>query len=328
MHRARLLEGAVHLLIIVVIALVIFAQSRIPLTFLAFPFLLLAVFRIGLLGASAGTLALAIVATVFTMAGTGPMAMVGDVSMAQRVHLLQIYLAVVAISVLPVAAVLEERRRLVEGLQVAKEAAESADRAKTDFLSAMSHEIRTPMTAVLGITDVLAKERLSERQGDLVRSIRISGQQLLAVINDILDFSRLAAGRIEIERIDFDLREQLEHVRSVMAVEAADRGLDLADPTGRGRSAGAQGRPDPHPTGALQPRQQRPQVHRARQCDRGVTGAPAGSDHAARAQCRPTPASASPRRSLPPSFARSPRPTPRPRAVMAAPASASPSASG
>ncbi|WP_027135638.1 hybrid sensor histidine kinase/response regulator [Geminicoccus roseus] len=111
--------------------------------------------------------------------------------------------------------------------RIAQGHAEAGERSKTQFLAAMSHEIRTPMTGVLGMADLLAAERLDPRQRRYVRAIQTSGQHLMSVINDILDFSRFGAGAITLEHIDFSLPEVLEQVRSIMAPQAADRGLRL-----------------------------------------------------------------------------------------------------
>ena len=115
-----------------------------------------------------------------------------------------------------------------EELEVAREKAETADRAKSMFLAAMSHEIRTPMTGVLGMADLLSEEPLNPKQLNYVNAIRTSGRHLLTVINDILDFSRSEAGGLTLEEIDFSVGEVLEEVQSIMSPQAVERGLTLA----------------------------------------------------------------------------------------------------
>ena len=134
-----------------------------------------------------------------------------------------------------------ERRviRRTEELAEARDAAERANKAKTDFLAAMSHEIRTPLTSVLGIADLLATEPLSDRQSRYVRSIRSSGQQLLSVVNDILDFSKLRTGRIDLERLPFLLDGLLEEVVSVMSPRAHESARVAPHRERRGRAEGA-----------------------------------------------------------------------------------------
>ena len=105
--------------------------------------------------------------------------------------------------------------------------AEAAARAKAEFMAVMSHEIRTPMTAVLGMADLLMNDDLSAKKREYVKGIQSSGRHLLALINDILDFSRAEAKKLDLETIDFDLREVLEQVRSLLTPQAAERGLEL-----------------------------------------------------------------------------------------------------
>ena len=118
-------------------------------------------------------------------------------------------------------------KRAERALLAAKEKAEEASRAKTEFLAAMSHEIRTPLTVVLGMADLLAAEGPGGEQRGRVEAIRTSGRHLLSVVNDILDFSRIEAGGLELERIDFALADVLDQVRSLTAPQAAERGLEL-----------------------------------------------------------------------------------------------------
>jgi PAS domain S-box-containing protein len=144
-------------------------------------------------------------------------------------------------------AVLADTRARLEQqnqeLLEARQAAEAATLAKSEFLAAMSHEIRTPMTSVLGMTDLLAAEPLTVAQRRYVETIRTSGRHLLGVINSILDFSRIEAGRLDLEHIDFTINEVLEQVHSLLAPQAAERGLLLGFQSGREVTLAVRGDP-------------------------------------------------------------------------------------
>ncbi|OUS09454.1 hypothetical protein A9Q89_13160 [Gammaproteobacteria bacterium 53_120_T64] len=109
----------------------------------------------------------------------------------------------------------------------AKNEAVEATRAKGDFLANMSHEIRTPMNGVLGMLNLLSSSELNSKQRHQVRLARSSGEALLTLINDILDFSKIEAGKLEMESIDFDLRQLLGELAESMALQAQAKGLEI-----------------------------------------------------------------------------------------------------
>ncbi len=125
-------------------------------------------------------------------------------------------------------------REHAESLATAMRAAQAADQAKSAFLATMSHEIRTPLNGILGTTALILDSRLTPDQRDMALMTRASAESLLALINDILDLSRIDAGRIDLERIAFDLQEVVDASIATLAARAQEKGLRLVVHLGTG----------------------------------------------------------------------------------------------
>ena len=124
---------------------------------------------------------------------------------------------------LDITETVASRKELIE----ARDIAQKATLAKSEFLSKMSHEIRTPLNAIIGLTDILLQESLAEEQEHYVQSVKYSADNLLGIINEVLDFSKIEAGKLTFEKIPFGLRRAFKGIRQTFEFRLNELGIDL-----------------------------------------------------------------------------------------------------
>jgi len=120
-----------------------------------------------------------------------------------------------------------ERLRIEESLRLAKESAEAANRAKSDFLANISHELRTPMNGILGMAALALDTDLSAEQREYLGMVKSSGESLLTLLNDILDLSKIESGKLELEVVDFSIEDCVEQAFQPVSPQAQKKGIDL-----------------------------------------------------------------------------------------------------
>jgi PAS domain S-box-containing protein len=121
-----------------------------------------------------------------------------------------------------------DRKNAEEAMRAAKEAAESANRTKSEFLANVSHELRTPLNGILGMLELVLSSELTQEHRELLNLARTSAENQLAVVNDVLDFAKIESRRFELHASVFDLREQMETSLGTLAVRAARKGLEFS----------------------------------------------------------------------------------------------------
>jgi signal transduction histidine kinase/ActR/RegA family two-component response regulator len=200
------------------------AKSSLPILFLV-PLGLMALAYTASLGAVAcAVLITGLFALIATLSGQGAIA---ETHGTPSTHLLmlQFFLAIITMSILPMAARMSEHKQLREGLISARLEAEAANNAKSQFLATISHEIRTPLNGVLGMAQIMGLSELDPVQKGRLNIIRRSGEVLLSILNDVLDLSKIEAGKLTIETIDFNLGEVLRATTHAYGPLAAEKGL-------------------------------------------------------------------------------------------------------
>jgi signal transduction histidine kinase/ActR/RegA family two-component response regulator len=202
----------------------VISKSSAPILFLV-PLGLMALAYTASLGAVAcGVLITGVFMLIATLSGHGAIAATHGTP-STHLLMLQFFLSIITMSILPMAARMSEHRQLRESLIAARLEAEAANSAKSQFLATISHEIRTPLNGVLGMAQIMALSELDPVQKGRLNIIRSSGEILLSILNDVLDLSKIEAGKLIVETIDFDLGDVLRATTHAYTPLAAEKGL-------------------------------------------------------------------------------------------------------
>lgn len=212
LSRAKLIEAVVLVMFGSALSIYTFAQTRYPFLFLDAPIVLLYAIRLGPVGNAIAIINLALVASIATMFGTGPINLAQG-GASDKIMVLQLFLASSFCVGLPIASLLKSQREAVE--------------AKARFLANMSHDIRTPMNGVIGFTELMKTTPLGPEQERYLDNISKSGETMMALLNDILDISRIEAGRMQLTLGPVDLRAEMQTCAAMLASSARRKGLQL-----------------------------------------------------------------------------------------------------